>query len=293
MTALVAPIVVGIDGSPESHAALSWALSEATRRHAPVRLVNAYGSDLLAEGVVTYATVPIPGPKLIRARAKRLVDNAARVAAEQAPDVVATTEIVGDRAAHALITSSANASLVVVGSRRIGPVASFVVGSVSAAVAVKAPCPVVVVRGPKGLAGEGHGVVVGVDGREGSQSALAFAFEYASRNSVPLNATLCWRPDILAEMSWGTEPPVPAEAGAILSESLAGWREKFPDVVVRAAAIRAHPVDGLISESGAEDLLVVGRSAHHDLVATMLGSVTMGVLHHASCPVAVVPEARP
>lgn len=93
-------------------------------------------------------------------------------------------------------------------------------------------------------------------------------------------------------MSWRTEPPAPAEADAILSEVLAGWREKFPDVAVRAAAIRAHPVDGLITESAAEDLLVVGRSAHHDLVATVLGSVTMGVLHRASCPVAVVPEAR-
>lgn len=64
MTALVAPIVVGIDGSSESHAALSWVLPEAARRHAPVRLVNAYGSDLLSEGVMTYAAVPSRGRNL-------------------------------------------------------------------------------------------------------------------------------------------------------------------------------------------------------------------------------------
>lgn len=140
-----------------------------------------------------------------------------------APEVVVTKEIVGDRAAHALIGASEDAALLVIGSRRVGALASFFVGSVSTAVSLRAACPVIVVRGPEGLAGERRGVVVGVDGREGSQSALAFAFDHASRSSAPLHAILCWHPDLLAEMMWRAEPPAPSHAEAILSETLAGW----------------------------------------------------------------------
>jgi nucleotide-binding universal stress UspA family protein len=74
-----------------------------------------------------------------------------------------------------------------------------------------------------------------------------------------------------------------------LSEALAGWRERYPDVDVHGAVIRDHAVAGLVSESTAERLLVVGSRGRHALAGTLLGSVSQGVLHHATCPVAVVP----
>jgi nucleotide-binding universal stress UspA family protein len=92
-------------------------------------------------------------------------------------------------------------------------------------------------------------------------------------------------------MSWRAGPAAPARADAWLSEALAGWREKYPDVVVHAEVIRAHPVAGLVSASTAQYLLVVGKHGHHAMTGTLLGSVSQGVLHHATCPVAVVPSA--
>jgi hypothetical protein len=76
---------------------------------------------------------------------------------------------------------------------------------------------------------------------------------------------------------------------AWLAEALASWPEKFPDVRVRSAVIRAHPTVGLIGESSNQDLLVVGSHGRRPSTARLLGSVSQGVLHHAYCPVAVIP----
>jgi nucleotide-binding universal stress UspA family protein len=56
--------------------------------------------------------------------------------------------------------------------------------------------------------------------------------------------------------------------------------------------VREHPVAGLVSEAAGAHLLVVGAHGRHALAGTLLGSVSQGVLHHATCPVAVIPEHR-
>jgi nucleotide-binding universal stress UspA family protein len=76
-----------------------------------------------------------------------------------------------------------------------------------------------------------------------------------------------------------------------LSEALAGWQEKYPDVDVHPAVVRDHPASGLLAAAAAQHLLVVGTRGEHALLGTVLGSVTQAVLHHASCPVAVIPHA--
>jgi hypothetical protein len=119
---------------------------------------------------------------------------------------------------------------------------------------------------------------------------LRFAFEYAAAHRLSLHAVLCWHPDPLHEMAWRGQPAAPERVRAWLSESLAGWREKYPDVNVVAAVEREHPVPGLVGAATAQHLLVVGTRGHHALVGTLLGSVSQGVLHHATCPVAVVPR---
>jgi nucleotide-binding universal stress UspA family protein len=69
---------------------------------------------------------------------------------------------------------------------------------------------------------------------------------------------------------------------------IAGWQEKYPDVAVHRGVVREHPVEGLVAQSHADTLLVVGNHARHAHMTTLLGSVSQGVLHHATCPVAVV-----
>jgi nucleotide-binding universal stress UspA family protein len=291
MIAANSPVVVGFDGSPGADIALDWAIEEARSRKAPLRLVYAYGRDLTFDAMAIYSTLPTPERPHIKAVAERMLADAAVRATTLAPDVAVTTSLSGDDAVPVLLDECSRASTVVLGSRQLGAVGSAVLGSVGAAVSARAACPVVVVRGPGPLAGENGAVVVGVDAREDSDRVLAYGFDFASRRSLPLHAILCWHLDLLAEMMWAAKSPAPTKVEAWLSEALAGWREKYPDVAVQAAVIREHPVAGLVDASTAQHLLVVGSRGRHALAGTLLGSVSQGVLHHATCPVAVISNA--
>lgn len=283
------PIVVGVDESPHTRPALEWALREAETTGHDVELVHGLGLTPRPIPLRMYGSLPDPDEPRLRAHGSALVAELVDAAAEIAPKVAVTSHLVDSEAAPALIDAAAHARLVVLGSRPIGTFGAIALGSVGNAVAGHADRPVVVVRGPAGAASEGAGVVVGIDGA--STEALGFAFEYASVHQVPVHAVLCWRPDVLAEMKWRGTPPAPAEADVLLAEALAGWQERFPDVRVRSGVERAHPVDGLVSASHGQQLLVVGRHRHVERFGPLIGSVGLGVLHHATCPVAVVPTS--
>jgi nucleotide-binding universal stress UspA family protein len=287
------PVVVGVDESAGTDQALAWAVEEAHSRAVAIRLVFAGGSVLTFGGPRLYGNLPVPELVHVRRIGEKLLGKAAARVAELAPDLEITRHVAGEGAARVLIEESARASLLVLGSRQLGTVGSFLLGSVSAAVSARAACPVVVLRGLAGLAAEHSAVVVGVDAQPSSEAVLEFGFDYASRRSVPLRAVLCWHPDLLAEMMWRPAPPAPERVEAWLSEALAGWRERYPDVAVHPGVIRGHPVTGLVAAATAQDLLVVGNHSHHALAGALLGSVSQGVLHHATCPVAVIPAAKP
>jgi len=206
-----------------------------------------------------------------------------------APDVDVTGATVETHPTSLLLDESERAMLIVLGSRHLKAVASSILGSVSASVAARARCPVVVMRGPAGLAAEEAAVVVGVAPPEPADEVLAFAFEYADAHHAPLRAVLCWHPDALASMSWRAEPSAPPEVARALAGYLEPWRQKYPQVVVHAEVVREHPTDGLVLASHGQRLVVVGSHGRHALTGTLLGSVSQGVLHHATCPVAVIP----
>jgi nucleotide-binding universal stress UspA family protein len=288
MTTARGPVAVGIDDSSGTSAALAWALDEARSRGVPVRLVHAFGWALTQGAIPIYGNLPVPELAHVRRVAEKLLADTAATAAGLAPDVDVSTHALGDDAVPTLIEESRTASTVVLGSRHLGAAGSMFLGSVGAAVSARASCPVVVVRGPSGFAAEGAAVVVGVDALDDAAAALEYGFEVASRKSLPLRAVLCWRRDVLAEMMWRPEPEPPERAEALLSQTLAGWREKYPDVDVHGAVVRDHPVAGLVAASNAQHLLVVGARGRHAIAGALLGSVSQGVLHHATCPVAVV-----
>lgn len=290
MSAQVGTVVVGVDGSPGAEAALRWAVSEARARHAPVRLVCVYRWELAYGWSTAYVAPAEVDLEHNRKVAEQLVAMAASQAAELAADVEVSGEAVDGSAIPVLVDESTRAALVVLGSRQLEALGSAVLGSVSTAVAARAACPVVVVRGAAGDPNEHAAVVVGVDGTDASPAVLEFGFGHASRHAVSLRAVLCWRPDVLAAMQWRPEPPPPQRAAAWLAEALAGWSDKYPDVQVHRSVVREHPVSGLVTESAAQYLLVVGSRGRHAFAGALLGSVSQGVLHHASCPVAVVPS---
>ena len=70
---------------------------------------------------------------------------------------------------------------------------------------------------------------------------------------------------------------------------MAGWQEKYPDVAVDQKVVYGHPVPALVAAASAARLLVVGSRGRGSVV---LGSVSHGVLHRATGPVAVVHPSR-
>lgn len=281
------PVVVGIDELSTSGAALQWGIEHARLLGAPLRLVCAYRWNFITPGQLGY-DVPMLDQEL-RQHAEDTLRQAREQAGALAPELVIDTAAVDGDAASVLLQESGGASVLVLGSRQLKAFGSVVLGSVAAAVSARAQCPVVVLRVPAGDPAEGSAVIVGVDGTEGSEAVLAFAFDHASRHQLPLRAVLCWK-DHITFGPWEHTRRSFEHTEAWLSEAMAGWREKYPDVEVHSGVVHDAPVPGLVAASVGQSLLVVGTRGRHALAGILLGSVSQGVLHHAVCPVAVVPS---
>jgi nucleotide-binding universal stress UspA family protein len=289
MSARGRTVVVGINESSGAEAALQWAIDDARLRQARVTLIYAYEWQLRYGQIPIYVDVPASELQHSRDAAEQFVAKMIDRARTLGPEIEISGAAIDGDPAGVLIDESADASLLVLGSRHLKALGSVVIGSVSASAAARASCPAVVVRGPAGSLDEGAAVIVGVDGTEASETVLEFGFKHASRHQAPLRAVLCWHPGLVALAMGRPQPSAPPQVEAWLSEALAGWRERYPDVEVHAEVIREHPSDGLLIASMSQHLLVVGSRGRHAITGTLLGSTSQGVLHHATCPVAVVP----
>ena len=145
--------------------------------------------------------------------------------------------------------------------------------------------------GTEGEPDQEPAVVVGVDGSQAMHDVLSFAFDYASRHHRPVHAVFCYRRDLLTTSPRRFRQPSAEQADRWLGEVTAGWQEKYPDVRLERVVIREHPVSALVTQSQGQDLFVVSSHAGRGRLASALGSVSQGVLHHARCPVAIVPLA--
>ncbi len=280
------PVIVGVDDSAGSEAAVRWAAREAALLGVALHVVRAYTWALQ----YPWAS---PTDRHIEANLQRVSEKITRHAMDQArtcaPDLEIRHTVVEAQAPNYLEQLADSAAMIVVGSHHLGLLGRATLGSVSAAVAARASCPVIVVCGPAGANAELPKVVVGLDPIHGAQEVLSFAFEYAARHDLPLQPVMCWHPDGLARAQWRAQPRPPERAYLWLSQALAGWQERYPTVSADAVIELDHPVAALVSASTAQDLLIVGRHGNRAHFGSFLGSVSQGVLHHASCPVAVVP----
>ncbi|POX58919.1 universal stress protein [Streptomyces sp. Ru62] len=284
------PITAGVDGTQESLAALDWAAREAVRRGLPLRVVHAWR---YAEALAT------ADRDTQRGWVSEGVTAAVRTVSERHPGLTVTTDVVEGAAAHALADAAAGAEMMVLGSRGHGPVVGFLLGSVGQQVIAEATRPVVLVRAGDQPAAEvaGRDVVVGQHGGpEDSAAALRFAFETAAARGAAVRAVRAWTlPPVFAyspgslkllDDAGGLEP---YEKQA-LADALGPWRERFPEVPVAEHVEMGSAGQVLLSMTGRAQLMVVGRRARRTAVGARIGSVAHGVLHHAECPVAVVPH---
>jgi nucleotide-binding universal stress UspA family protein len=138
-------IVVGFDGSPESRAAVRWALDEAALRRVPVRVVTAVEGTPPPSLWAIPAARPATREELDLARER--VEAAVRETTQgRADDVACEVAVIEGTQSAVLIRESADAALIVVGARGLGGLAGMLLGSVSRAVVEHAVCPVTIVR---------------------------------------------------------------------------------------------------------------------------------------------------
>lgn len=159
-------IVVGVDGSEGSLAALRWALAEAHLRGSSVRVVHAYHSPPVpvSEAGVGAAGIGIPAiftdnwdqvRQAVESEARNLIEHALREAdADSFDGLEIERSAVEGPAARTLITEANGAELLVLGSRGRGGFVGLLLGSVSQQVALHPPCPVVILPPPEAASGE-------------------------------------------------------------------------------------------------------------------------------------------
>jgi nucleotide-binding universal stress UspA family protein len=283
-------IVVGVDGSESADRALAWAAEEAALDHRPLVLVHAVGT-LGTPGTV-WLTEADDLVQEMREHGGKLLADAAQDVARRHPSVEVHTCVVTQDARQALLHLADDAQMIVVGSRGRGPIRSLVLGSVSAAVARHAGCPVVVVR-PHHPGTVRRGVLVGADGTAGSIPTLDFAYRQASIRGLPLTVMHCVWDVVAASTTAQVVPPgepSTEEARLLLAESVAGMTEKYPDVYVTVEVGRGLPERCLEAVSEQMDLVVVGRRHSGALSHAFFGDAAHHLVEHARTVVALVPE---
>lgn len=282
-------IVVAVDGSPASDAAVTWAARDAAMRNVPLTVVHA-----VVTPTSTWPPVAYPESLAVRLEdeGKRAVMDAMKLAEEAMPagqKVPIARELVFSSPAAALITMSDEAEMIVMGTAGRGLLARGVLGSVSSSVVRQARCPVVVVRDES--VPDAHApVLLGVDGSPASELATAIAFDEASRRGVDLVAMHAWSDVTVSALpaeDWAT---VEEESLRSIAESLAGYQERYPDVAVHRTVVRDRPARHLAEMAESAQLLVVGSHGRSGLSGLLLGSVSNAVLHAVKIPVIV---ARP
>lgn len=288
-------VVVGVDQSYAGRAAIEYAAKLAKSRHLPLRLVHAVEAPLYPLRQVIGHTFDVEGS--IRRSAQRLVEDTVEVLHGVYPTLDITAVLPTGAATEALLEESKHAHTVVVGSRGSGGFTGLVMGSTAMHVAAHAACPVIAIPDPPDAEAPRRGIVVGIDGSATSESAVAYALEMASEAGEPLLALHSWydpaRTGVGRMMPLGYDPAeVVQEERLSLAESMAGWQEKFPDVAVDQKVVYGHPVPALVAAASAASLLVVGSRGRGALRSLVLGSVSHGVLHRATGPVAVVHPSR-
>jgi nucleotide-binding universal stress UspA family protein len=289
---LAAPVVVGVDGSDSSLAAVDLAAREATLRQRPLSIVHAF--------IWPYLHVPLgpspygPPEGGLRHQAERILADAYARARAVAPQLPIHGELITGEAAAVLRGCSRTAELVVIGDRGLGGFTGLLLGSVAVQLAAHATSPIIVARGS---ADPDAPVLLGVDGSPANDPAVGFALEEATLRGVPLTALHTWThpvstgPGDMLPLVYDVAD-VEAEETRVLAEALAGWHDKYPDVVVHRELTHAGARKALIDATHRAQLVVVGTRGRGGFTGLLLGSVSQAVLHHAACPVAVVPHPR-
>lgn len=277
-------IAVGVDGSASSLQAVRWATAEATRLGGTLRIVHAW---LWPSMYVPDGASAIGDP--VTAEAQRLLHEAAALAASQSPGLHIDTDLIPGAPRIVLTVASHEADMFVLGNRGRGGFTGMLMGSMAAAIAHRASCPVVIVRGKATPRGP---VVVGIDGSAADWPVLTVAFERAQREATSVYAIHAWEaPEpLMPTPAWSRDAlRIEHDARHVLEHALAPFEAAHPGVPVERKLVTRSPTAALVNASDRAQIVVVGSHGAGAMHGLLAGSVCHGVMYHAHCPVEVVP----
>jgi nucleotide-binding universal stress UspA family protein len=282
-------ILVCVDGSAASDAAVAWATREAIMRQLPITLLHAV-PPVVVGWPARQLYADMPGWQ--QENGQHVVDQAcktlnANLGESEPPEI--HTEMVYSSVVEALIDASKDAWMIVAGSDGLGALGRLLLGSVTTALIHHVRCPVAVIHSDEGAAPDSKApVLVGIDGSPASEAAIALAFDEASRRGVELAALHAWS-DVgvfpMLGMDWRDSE---AKGQEILAERLVGWQEQYPDVHVKRLLFCDKPSRWLLNESEGAQLVLVGSHGRGGFAGMLLGSVSSHVAQSATVPVIVV-----
>ncbi|MCW2508274.1 MAG: UspA domain protein [Modestobacter sp.] len=296
-------VVVGVDGSPGSRAALVYAFIAAARRGVDLEIVFTYSIQTVWIGGYPLG---VPAVATIRqeaeARVSALVDEVRADEAVRAvpgtADVATVVVVSVGPAAHVLVEASAAADLVVVGSRGRGAVRSAILGSVALHCVSHARCPVLVVHPVAAGHARDRTVIVGIDGSDASRAALRAGVVEAARLGTDVAAVTTYEmddawmdlPTVMVPTADEVRGELTRGAESMLKEVLADFRADSGGPVPDARVVVAEgpAADILIHWAADAALLVVGSRGHGEFRGLLVGSVALACAMHAPGPVLVV-----
>lgn len=295
-------LIVGVDGSPSSLAAVEWAARDAEMRNVALTMVHIIAP--IVAGTHGWSGIPIPGDyaQLQEDQATEVVGQAHATAVAAAPSHAEriSSAVLHQPTVPALVELSKNAEMMVLGCRGLGGAARALLGSVSSGVVHHAHCPVAVIHhdDPVTALRRDAPVVVGIDGSPTSELAVAIAFDEASRRGADLVALHAWS-DMnsigVARVGWAPIEwrNIKDQEEEVLGERLCGWRDRYPDVVVHTCVVSDGAGLRLLEQAEKAQLLVVGSHGRGGFAGMLLGSVSAAVVNAARIPVIVARMPRP
>ena len=290
-------IIVGVDGSQSSLAAVQWAARDAQMRDVALTIVHVV-APIVTGASQGWSGVPVPDDyaQLQEEQAGQAIEQAHSTAVAVAPSHAdrISSEILHEPTVPALVELSKHAEMLVVGCRGHGGVRQVLLGSTSAGVAHYAHCPVAVVHHdePVMTPDSDAPVVVGIDGSPTSELAAAIAFDEASRRGVDLVALHAWS-DMnsvgVARVGWAPIEwrNIKVQEEELLAERLCGWTDRYPDVVVHKDVVCDQPALRLLKQAAKAQLVVVGSHGRGGFPGMLLGSVSAAVVNAAQIPVII------